>query len=100
MNKHTFISRRPTDVEALQLHRSEAEFHEIARDFVTGWDNVTENDIVGGGGSDAVAFDKELWNEWCNDRPDFWRPIASAVLDAYTLHSKRLQDAEKNSQAG
>lgn len=93
---HTFFARRPTDVEAVELHRSGATLHEIARRFVAGWEGVTEDHVVGGGGSDPVPFSAELWTEWCADRPDLWEPIASAVLDAYQLHAQRLEQAGKN----
>lgn len=96
VGKFVFIARRPTDVEAVELHRSSVTFADIAEKFVSGWENITEDDVLGGGGSDSVEFDADLWREWCHDRPDFWEPIASAVLESYRLHASRLETEAKN----
>lgn len=96
VGKFTFIARRPTDVEAVDLHRSGVSFADIAEKFVSGWEGITEDDVIGGGGSDVVEFSAELWREWCHDRPDFWEPIAAAVLQSYQLHAARLESEAKN----
>ena len=95
-----FILRRPTDVEALRLHRTSTDFSDIAREFVCGWEGVTENDVIGGGGSDPIPYDAATWAEWCADRPDMWTDIATAVLDAYKAHSDILERSSKNSPPG
>lgn len=92
VGKFTFTARRPTDVEMIEIGRGGANWHALAERFVSGWDNVTEDDVVGGGGSDKPAFSAELWAEWCADRPDFWQPIANALLDAYKAHAEQLKD--------
>lgn len=96
VGKFRFTCRRPTDVEALEIHRADAQFSTVAVRFVIGWENVLEDDIVGGGVMTAVPFDVALWAEWCAERPDFWTPISMAVLDAYKLNRERLLDAAKN----
>lgn len=95
VDRFTFICRRPTDVEATQLYRDGASHAQIATDYVIGWSGVTEDDVVGGGGSDAIEFDRDLWAEWCADRTAFWKPISDAVLAAYAQHVKDLKAAEK-----
>lgn len=92
----TFTARRPTDVEAVSLHRNGSDYVEIARRSVSGWEGVTENDVAGGGGTDIVPFSADLWSEWLDDRPDLWQPIAHAVLEAYRLHYERAQADGKN----
>lgn len=94
----------------------------ITQRFVVGWEGVTEDDVVGGGGSDVVEFDVSLWHEWCADRKDFWGPCArhldgsgtpeereqckdcapltTAILDAYKDYAKEMDGAVKNSQPG
>lgn len=96
VGKFVFIARRPTDVEALALHHAGDGLSEIARKFVVGWEGVTEDDIVGGGGSDVIAFDPDIWADWCADRPSFWEPIGTCVLEAYQEHAKAVTDAGKN----
>ncbi len=90
------IARRPTDVEAVRLHQEGASLHDICRRFVIGWDGVTENDVAGGGGTDPVPFDSDLWAEYCADRPDIWAPVAERILEAYKLHAERHEAAAKN----
>lgn len=96
IEKYTFIVRRPTDVEAVELSRGSAGPADVAQKHVIGWKGVTEDDVVGGGGSDPVAFDVDLWREWCSDRPAFWAPIAEAALKAYEAHAKDQETAAKN----
>ena len=96
VGRHTFIGLRPTDVEALALHRASAEPSDIAVQRIVGWEKVTEDDIVGGGGTDPIPFAADLWAAWCADRPDFWGPIADAALEAYRLHAESLDAAAKN----
>lgn len=91
---YTFTVRRPTDTEFLE-HR-ELRVFEIAQEYVIGWEGVTEADIVKGGGEDQVTFSRDLWREWCADRPDLWEPLFEAVLTAYEKHSEARKAAEKN----
>lgn len=95
VDKFKFICRRPTDIEAVDLHRTGGSSPDIAAKFVIGWEGVADKDVVSGGGSDPVVFDAELWREWCADRPDFWAPISTAVLDAYRLHADEIEAAAK-----
>lgn len=100
VDKYKFTARRPTDVEALALYKGDGAYSSVAADFVVGWEGVSENDVVGGGSPDPIPFSPELWREWCADRPDFWEPIADAVLAAYRQHAEKLASAAKNSPAG
>ena len=92
----TFVLRRPTDAEMVELHRGNVGPAEVAQRFVIGWEGVTENDVVGGGGSDPLVFDAALWREWCGDRMDFWTPLAEAAFEAYRAHAETLEVAAKN----
>jgi hypothetical protein len=96
IGKFTFTARRPTDVEAIALHRDDAAFSTIALDFVIGWEGVTEDDMFGGGSTVALEFTPEFWRTWAADRPDFWGPISNACLDAYRVHAEAMTSVEKN----
>lgn len=96
VDKFTFIIRRPTDVEAVALSRESTGPADVAQKFVVGWKGITEDDVVGGGGSEPVAFDVDLWREWCADNPAFWAPIAEAALKAYEAHAKDQETSAKN----
>lgn len=100
VDKFTFTARRPTDVEALELHRNGGASPEIAAKFVVGWAGVTSNDVVGDSSSDVLPFDADLWREWCADRPDFWAPIATKILEAYGVHATQVEEATKKSLPG
>lgn len=96
VGEFTFTARRPTDVEVRELAVNQTTDAEIAQTYVTDWGTVTENDIVGGGGSEPVKFNPTLWREWCADTPKFWEPISGAVLQAWREHSELAKEAEKN----
>lgn len=95
VGKFVFLCRRPTDVEALEIHQQGGGFALIAHRFVDGWENVVEDDIVGGATMTPIEFDRDVWQEWCADRPDFWAPIAEGVLGAYTAHSEKRESSPK-----
>lgn len=88
-----FTIRRPTDQEAVNL--KEATFIEIAQKFVVGWSGVKEVDLFSGGEGKEIAFDADAWHEWCADRPDFWQPITTAVLEEYHRHRASQDETKK-----
>lgn len=96
IGKFTFTARRPTDVEALAIHRENMTFDQIATRFVVDWSGVTEDDIKGGGSTVAPPFDREDWETWCSDRPDFWQPISLKLLEKYGEHMERAEVVTKN----
>ncbi len=79
----TFIARRPTDAQLIEVGRN----IDLCEKFVIGWNGVTENDIIGGGGTDPIPFSAALWAEMYGDHPEFWEPIAAAILAAYQAHA-------------
>jgi len=93
---HTFTFLRPTDAQAMELHGKQIAPHEIARDYVTAWKDVTEADIVPNGTDAKVDFDRAVWSEWLADRPDFWIPISDAILSSYKRHVDGKEAAAKN----
>jgi len=101
VGRFTFTARRPTDAEFIAFaQRGGVNYHDVASDFIVDWEGITEDDIVGGGGSDKVKFDMRLWREWVADRADFWEPIATPIIDSYNAHKTKLEDAAKNSPPG
>lgn len=92
----TFTVRRPTDAEALILFERNPSMYDVARDHVTGWENVRGCDIASGGNDDPQPFDPALWAEWLADRSDFWAPIQQAVINGYNAHAERLKNNLKN----
>jgi hypothetical protein len=90
---HKFTVRRPTDADAAVLSTSTR--LDMLRQFVVGWD-LTELQIVPGGGPDPVPFDAALWAEWIADQPELWEPLGSAIENAYVAHAAKRTAAEKN----
>ncbi len=87
---------RPTDVEMGTVFNQELSDGEVARRFVVGWEGMTENDVYGGGGTDLVPFTPECWAEIVADRLELWKPIVTALLDAYAKHRTAMEASEKN----
>lgn len=96
VGKYTFTIRRPRKYDLAEMHESKASTYDMACRFVVGWKGVTEADLVPAGGSDAVAFDSSIWEEWLADRPDFWEPIRTALMQSIVDHSEQLEADEKN----
>lgn len=63
---------------------------------ITGWDGVTEADLLPGGGDKAVSFDKELFAEIIGDRADWWHPIITEILRIGRKRREAQEAAEKN----
>lgn len=65
--------------------------------YVVGWDGITEADLVGAaGGSDPAPFNADLWRLVVEDRLDWMRAIAQALLDAILAHRAARTEDEKN----
>lgn len=90
---HNFTVRRPTDADALDMQGRAA--IEFVKRFVVGWD-LTELDVIPGGGPEKVPFDAELWAAWVEDQVELWEPLAMAILDAYRTHVSAREDDAKN----
>lgn len=97
VGKHVYLALRPTDLEMMVLIslKGEAKVRR-ALDFVHGWEGVVEDDIVGGGCSDVVKFDEELWRAYSADHSDIWKPIADKLFAEYERQKGTASAAEKN----
>lgn len=91
---HTFIVRRPTDLEMLRFQQDRRP--EALLRFVVGWDDVTEGDILPGGDPHPLAFDADVCTEWLADRMDLFGPVTSAIVEAYEAHARAKDSAAKN----
>ncbi|WKB52312.1 hypothetical protein [Eleftheria terrae] len=71
---------------------------EHLRDYVTGWQGITEADLIGEavGTSDPVPFTRELWTEVISDRLAWVKLLGTELLQSIAEHRLSLQDAEKN----
>ncbi len=97
VGKFTFKYRRPTQMEMESLLEKMPFNFDFVLTFVTGWEGVTYNDIVGGGETDEPAtFSPILWKEWLADRGEFWNPIYKAITDTYNDWIKSKGDLAKN----
>lgn len=92
---HSFTIRRPTDEEALQISANNDNMIAIVKRFVIGWD-LTELDLVPGGGGDKAAFDSDLFADWVADQPALWVTLGEAILAAYHAHAAARQATLKN----
>lgn len=90
----TFVVRRPTDVEMMELRGTGS----VARlfPFVVGWEGVKELDLIPGGDPHPLAFDADVCTEWLSDRPDLFGPLVEQILSSYSKHAEALEAAAKN----
>lgn len=94
----TFLARRPTDLEMIAL-RGQISGEEVLR-FLTGWENVTEADIVPNGDPFEAPFDREDAREWLSDRPDLFAEILKGLSTGYQAHVDDLEERLKNLTPG
>jgi hypothetical protein len=65
-------------------------------DFVYDWEHVVGDDILGDASGDIVKFDRDLWQEWAPDHPEFWNAIADRLLQEFEKRDGEEADATKN----
>lgn len=97
---YTFKTRRPTDLEVVEMRGQVVKHRDLLRRYVIGWVGVTELDLIPGGTSLPVEFETELFMEWVADHPELWPPLANAIMDNYTQHQTRLSDSLGKPDAG
>ena len=87
---HTFVIRRPTDLEMLRFQQDRSP--EKLMSFVVGWDGVTEGDILSGGDPHPLPFDHSVLVEWLADRLDLFGRLR---LQSFRLmsctHARRMK---------
>ena len=87
---------RPPEIDFVRLRGGVLAEHVC--EYVTGWDGITEADVLGAGigASDPAEFSPELWAEYARDRVDVVGKVAQAIADAITLHLEQRSAAAKN----
>jgi hypothetical protein len=93
--KITFICRRPTDLEMVDISVKKQRQLDVIDRFVTGWEGVTELDLFSSGSDKPVEFNQEVFKEWIADNPDYWEPIITAITTSYTKHQQDMEEAKK-----
>lgn len=98
VGRHVFLARRQTHEEAVDDFRNERTNCEVAKRYVCGWKagTVLVDDIMGDGTQDHAIFSRMTWEEWCADRPDFWKPISEALQAEYHRHALTIDGLVKN----
>ncbi len=96
VGRWTFHARRPTDMEAGDLHRERATTGSLAARFVSGWEGMRTCDLVGGEDETPVEFDAAVWREWIVDQPNVYQAIGDRIMEVYLAHAAQLEADRKN----
>jgi len=88
---HVFTLRRPAALDVVRARAAGAIDLDFAFGYVVGW-NLKESDLLPGGDPVEAGFDPALFSAWLRDRPDFWDPLTSAVIDAYNRYEESRAD--------
>jgi hypothetical protein len=69
------------------------------KQYACGWDGITEADLLGAavGSQDAVAFAPALWAVLVEDRVEWIKPVARALLDGIVERQNQRATDAKNS---
>jgi hypothetical protein len=89
----TFIVRRPTDLDMMEM-AGQVDARRLIP-FVIGWEGVTEGHLVNGGDPHPLPFDAAACAEWLADRPDLLAPVVEKIIGLYSEHAERLAAEKK-----
>jgi hypothetical protein len=89
----TFIVRRPTDLDMMEM-AGKVDARKLIP-FIIGWEGVTEGHLVNGGDPHPLPFDREACAEWLADRPDLLAPVVEQTIALYSDHAKQLVAEKK-----
>jgi hypothetical protein len=94
--------RRPAEAEYGRFARiheaSVVQMLEHVRQYVVGWEGITEADLIGTavGSEEPVAFTAELWAELISDRVAWVQPIMDKLVEIMNAHQFSVVETEKN----
>lgn len=96
----SFVTRRPTDLEVLEMRDKGVSQRDLLRRFVVGWNAVKELDLIPGGTPKPVEFDTDLFVAWVEDQPDVYATLLEYITTAYKAHDQQRAEALKKPDAG
>jgi len=91
-----FIISRPTELDIALAKKIDVSERQMFSKYVTGWEGMTESQIISSGDNTPVEFDHDLFCVWIEDHPEHWMPIAQGILKSYQAHKERREEALKN----
>lgn len=96
---HRFTVRIPHGGEleeiAESLNGRSLTFRRVVEAAVVGW-NLTELDLIPGGGPEPVLFHADLFREWLGEHGDAIDPLFKAITEGIERRRARKADDEKN----
>jgi len=98
-DRMAFNFQRPTEMELIRLRNSRGQIEvglSMLQDKCVGWDGILESDIVQGGASDKVEFDRVLYSTWIADRPDLWGAMLEALEKAIVTRGEEIKALKGN----
>lgn len=96
----SFVTRRPTDLEVLEMRGQGVSQRDLLRRFVLGWQGVKEIDLIPGGTPKPVEFDHDLFLAWVEDQPEVYAKLLEHITGAYKTHEQQRAEALKKPDAG
>jgi len=91
----TFVVRRPTDLEITEF-KGKLDQRKILERFVLDWSGLLERDLIRNGTDREIEFDRAIFLEFIEDKPDLWNVITKAVTEAYQAHKEATEESVKN----
>ncbi len=98
VGKAKFFATRATLEQAMMYNNRMGEISDadICRKHVTGWDNVTEADVIPGGSDKKIDFDFDTFSEVIGEMPEWWGPISREIVaDAIDKLSAKASNKKK-----
>lgn len=86
--------RRPTEYE--KVRHGHLPLLEYVCQFVDACP-LSEADLFDGGSAEIdVPFEREVFQDWIQDKPDMWKPLAEALGEMVKQHDEASAAAVKN----
>jgi hypothetical protein len=101
VGRFKFTVRRPSEAE-LMRRRHRANGSDLltnlasVQEDVVGWDGVLESDILDGGASEAVPFNRVVYAMWIEDRADLWEALAKHIEKVVDEHQRKIEALRGN----
>ena len=91
----TFYGTRATPEQFSRYATQASTDAEVCRVHIDGWSGVKESDLIDGGSDEVIKFSREDFSEAIGEKPDWYKPIVSKILEDAQERFVARKDNEK-----
>lgn len=91
----TFHGTRATPEQFSRYATNASTDAEVCRLHIDGWTGVKESDLIDGGSDEVIKFSRDDFSEAISEKPDWYKPIVSKILEDAQERFMARKDNEK-----